>query len=646
MKRSLIFGLIAVLSAGLVFVGCGGSDSETQYINIGGRLVDYVVDDNDEGKLLAALENPLYQVIGVTTNDLTLHDAGAGGIVVIPADKTLVLYAGLIVGTAGLQVEGTLIVEGSGVLTAEATKKVWVTDGQIEVNNGTISIDRVAAIYFNNPGSTIEVPALGTGRVAFRGGNLDISEELIGFDDVKTAFGWVPQGKVTLTGGVAEKITPTALAALETTLTRRLEITAEVASPGDTATELTIPAGLKFTTDDPLFSLTSLTVLGELNASAATLASVVDLTVAGGLLAAQASYTSLTDLIVSNDFEVGVLSGIKTLTVDDGEFIAVSVAGDAEAGLTLKVEEKGEATIDAITGLKEGVIAGILTAEHFENLGTPTTPTLTATAGALVNGIIFTAPEPTVITELAAGGVTTGDFVVPEGKSLPIPAATTLTIASGSTLTYNGSVTIDAAGAGVLKLATAGTAGAKIVGIGTITAGQTAITGAREAVGLADTGSLTITGSANGATIAAVETKPSGLKASAAGAALTQNSAGSNALTIAANTTIDLAGSSTAKLGEIILKGDATPANNGKLTLAATTSKVLIAASGGSDLDGVTSITINGTNITPGSITTATIQTMAAGDFLIQIGGVAVSVIATTSDDVVINSIAVVVGTA
>jgi hypothetical protein len=567
MKRSLIFGLIAVLSAGLLLVGCGnGTDGDTKYINIGGRLVDVEVTTGQATDLSAALLNPNYQVIGVTSADITLPNNGE--IVKIPEGKTVVLYAGLTVGTVGLQVEGTLIVEGSGVLTATATTKVWVTDGQIEVNNGTISIARVGDIYFNNPGSTIEVPALGTGRVAFRGGNLTATANLIGFDDVKTAFGWVPQGEVTLLG-VDEPVKPSDLANIETTLTRRLTITNTVKSPGETGLEaLTIPVGLSFGTDDFLSSLTSLTVLGYLDLTNSTLGSVVDLTVAGGLTAANATYTGLTSLIVSNNFTVGTLTGLNTLTVDGGIFTAASVAGGAE-GLTFKVEEKGDAEITAITGLKEGLIAGILNADSVAAFGTPTTFPLTAAAGALVNGINFTA-ETTTITALApsAAGVTTEDFVVPDDKTLTIPESTTLTIASGSTLTYNGLVTIEATG--VLKLATAATAGARIAGIGTITAGATTITGSWEAVGIADTGALSITGADTGATIAGIETKTSGLKASAAGATITQNAGESNNLVIEANTTIDLDGTET-EVGVIILKNDtaqAAPTNNGKLTLS------------------------------------------------------------------------------
>jgi hypothetical protein len=120
MKKSLIFVLIAVLSAGLLFVGCGqGTDSGTSYVNIGGRLVDIAVDSEDD--LLDALLNPDYEVIGVIEGFGYTTGAALTVVTEIPADKTVVLYAEVVpalVASGGLEVKGGLVVEGSGILAA------------------------------------------------------------------------------------------------------------------------------------------------------------------------------------------------------------------------------------------------------------------------------------------------------------------------------------------------------------------------------------------------------------------------------------------------------------------------------------------------------------------------------------------------
>jgi hypothetical protein len=60
LKKGLIFGLIAVLSAGLLFVACSqGTDGQSTSTVIGGRLVDIEV--TSDADLAAALRNPEYQ---------------------------------------------------------------------------------------------------------------------------------------------------------------------------------------------------------------------------------------------------------------------------------------------------------------------------------------------------------------------------------------------------------------------------------------------------------------------------------------------------------------------------------------------------------------------------------------------------------
>jgi hypothetical protein len=583
MKRSLIFGLIAVLSAGLLLVACSdGSDSSGSSTVINGRLVDVAL--YTEESLASALLNPDYQIIGVIETFQYKTASVLSIVTEIPVGKTVVLYTPIAVGTGGLEVKGELIVDGSGELTAiAATNRVLVSSGHIVVSNGTLSVDNVAAIYSSTPGSVIENPAFNTGGIRFENGTLNITAAVDNLGNIETLFNLVPRGELVL-DEVLEAINPSVLAAtIKTTATRRLSITEPVGhiGAGDPVETLTIPAGMSFNTADPLSNLTSLTVLGDLTATEAKLALVTDLTVAGRLDAVQGLYTKLTALTVSGSFAPPLgINGLTALTVDGplGNFTAPSAGGAPTgdtAGLTLTVNAGGTADIDEITNLKQGTIAGTLIAESFTALvpqgGSATTSALSASAGAIINGVPFTA-ETTEVIELAADAVKTGNFAVAASQILKIPAnddfanLTILTIAAGSTFTYNGQVILEAT-KGKLVLA-GGTTPAKIVGIGTIKAGLTTITGDWEAVG-AD-GTVTIASAAAGATITAVTATE--LKASAAGATIIQNADTGNAFVIGASTIINLGGTGdpAAELGVIILKNDTSAdanTKNGKLTI-------------------------------------------------------------------------------
>jgi hypothetical protein len=644
MKRSLIFGLIAVLSAGLLLVACSdGSDSGGGPSSYGGWLLDREIIGGNEGEFLAALDNPLYKVIGVTTTKLTLTTNR-----VIPADKTVVLFAELDTATFVLEAQGTLVVEGSGVLTAKGGGKVRITDGYVEVTNGKIDVDSVVSIYLRD----IQNQAFGTSQVRFNGGTLNLDTTLASLDDIKTAFKWVPKGTVII-DAVTEKIKPSDLAKIETTAVRRLTITDPVGfvTPGDLVEELTIPAGLTFETADPLPSLKSLTVLGDLTDDAATLANVEALTVAGeGVLEAEkATYAKLTELTVSSAFTAPTALGALTaLTVEaGGAFTTTSSVGGAE-GITLAVANGGAASIAHINGLKASVIEGALTSATgygaFDT-GTSAVTPLSAVAGAVINGITFTGETTNItalsVTEAPLSSVTTENFVVPASKALTIAENTALIIAPTFTFTYDGQVIIEADGSLVLET---GTTSAKIAGTGAITVGgNTVFNGAWEGVGAAN-GTLSITGSANGAVILAdTDANATGLKASAAGATIIQNAVQNNVLAIGAAdhaVKLDLAGTTNGKVGELILRGGAQP---GKLSIPDTGSFISIGAGGtATKLAGLTGFAIGGVSAVNTTFTKDD-YCIDATSFLTQIGattaaGTITAVAAAGGDDVVINS--------
>ncbi|MFP3090970.1 hypothetical protein LQZ21_11665 [Treponema sp. TIM-1] len=579
MKKSLIFGFIAVLSAALLFTGCSqATDSAgTTSISIGGWLVDFEVDTEQE--LLDAFENDDYKVIGVVGSGSTLKigyktGSALSDLNVIPADKTVVLFTEVTPGPT-LTVEGKLIVEGGGNLAASfGAAEVAVTPtGQIQVINGTLTVNGPAAVH----GSPYDDEIFGTPRLVFAGGTLAISGPTATFADVKEALTWVPHGQVTI-ANLIEPIKPSVLTKIQpqTTAVRRLTITAKLASSLETIeteTELIVPPGLTFTTDDPLLTVTKLDVRGNLTLNEAFLARITDLTVSGTLAATKATYSKVKTLTVNSSFLVPTASfpALEDLIVSSGGAFTGSTLGtaDSENGIGLAIAPKGSVTVTQINSLRTSTIQGSLTATGF----TPYAPTpaltdpsqLRVAPGGSINGINF--PEQVIVTALGdVNSVTIDDFTVPEDQGLIIPALKTLVIGAGKTLTYDGQVTIAATGNLVLATGTASVG--KILGTGSITAGVTTINGAWEAVG-ADGGKVTILSAATGATIAA--TAPAtGLKASAAGAKITQGALASNNLVIAADTTIDLAGTDAAAVGKLILTGSATPANVGSVQLAVT----------------------------------------------------------------------------
>jgi hypothetical protein len=660
MKKGLIFGLIAVLSAAFLFVGCsqatdsGGSTS----IQIGDWLVDTEV--SNETDLIAALANDAYKVIGVV-GDAGTNEIGYIGaattlttLTEIPEGKTVVLFAKVAVGSPSLTVAGKVIVEGSGDLVAlYRTNEVVVTaTGQIQVINGTLTVDGPAAIN----GSPYNEEIFGTSRLIFAGGHLNITGPADALVDVAEALVWVPHGQVTI-DSLKEKIKPSELTKIQPqpTAVRRLTITDPIplTTGGETESELIVPAGLTFTTADPLLSVTKLEVNGNLTASDAFLARVTDLAVSGTLTAAKATYTKVAKLTVDSGFNIGSVSlpALEDLIVHSGGAFSTSGSigtASSETGVGLEIAAAGSASVGSIYSLRTSTVQGALIATDF-TLYAPTpaptvAPELKVAANGSVNGIKF--PEEVVVTALGgANSVTIDDFTVPEDLSFTIPAAKNLVIGAGKTFTYDGLVTIAATGNLVLAT-TSSTSFGKIAGKGSIVAGATTITGAWEAVGAtADPGTLTILSAATGATITADGTDATGLKASAAGGTITQNVVASNALTIGAGTVITLGGTTTAPLGAILLKSDAT--NPAKLTLAATSSVLAGAGTGGTALGVASTVTMGGKTIVKGGTLAKEDFEVDAGGLLIKLGGTNAGTITppvAANSDVLINSATAVTG--
>ncbi|MFP3090402.1 hypothetical protein LQZ21_08755 [Treponema sp. TIM-1] len=470
MKKGLIFWLMAVLSAVFLVIGCSqATDDDSGTIMIGERLVDIEV--ATETALIAALLNPDYQIIGFKAGAAATFST----LEEIPVGKTVILFSE-VTPTNGLEVNGTLVVEGGGTLSADSSHRVRVIAGNIEVINGMLSVNSVVDIH----GKNIEIQILGTGKAYFNGGTLEIKSGIRDLSDVKTAFSWVPKGTVLLsTVAITQPIKPSELTQqVPTTALRRLTISLPLVnntSDPDTAETITVPAGMTFTTADPLPALKNLTVAGNLTASVATFNrlenltvsgtltanaalfnNVADLTVAGTLTATAATYDKVKTLVVDGTFNTtaatkAAFNSLESLTVNPGGTFTTtkdigSNATDA-AGITIviKPEDKttvpvtppGSATVGVINKLRTSVIEGSLEANGFSTFDT--NATLTAAEGGTINGVTFPAVTRPITAITAAAGplytVTIDDYTVPRDGELRIGSTSTLIIPTGKVLT-------------------------------------------------------------------------------------------------------------------------------------------------------------------------------------------------------------------
>jgi hypothetical protein len=272
------------------------------------------------------------------------------------------------------------------------------------------------------------------------------------------------------------------------------------------------------------------------------------------------------------------------------------------------------------------------------------------------DNVIYKTGENTVIelTEnylgLAKGTVTlSNDIPIMGTDTMELAGGTVFKIANGKTLSLlsnnTGGVTL--IGDGKLVVGTADTTTGKY---------PTEIVGGSKGWRAVSTGEglikLTATessGSLSGLTITAEGTTAPVLTALGLGATITQNAIAPNTLIIAANTVIDLAGTSGAKVGEIVLRKDTTESgsNHGKLTFAATTSSIKVGdGTGVTELAGADTIKINNVEIGGASDFAKTNFLTNTDGYLNKIVGVADKSIWALNGDILINSTVKVVGTA
>ncbi|MDR1443573.1 MAG: hypothetical protein LBI94_01725, partial [Treponema sp.] len=352
MKKSQLFGLLAALTAVVIFTGCP-TDPDIEYrdkIVEKEKIVekDKIIDNDvmihidtlaeNQAGLVAALANPAYEdkVIGydgstaLASESVTIGEKYA---VYILNGGDLATGSG-----AGLTVEGTLWVGYGAALTVGDSSEPIVVDGGVVnvVTGGTLSIDSADSIQ-DAEGET----ALGTAAVSIVNGKLAYTDGS-GFDTttkIAAALGYITSG--TLDVGEVE-LKPSEVTGI--TIPQNKSLIANTGDTDETATTLIIPAGLVLTTGDDLDSVTELTVYGTLTASSATLKSDgAALTVGANGSASIGAATLLTSTVEGSL----TLNGDLTLDTD----AVLTITAQAE----LSGSDKIIAAAGTITIVAEGV---------------------------------------------------------------------------------------------------------------------------------------------------------------------------------------------------------------------------------------------------------------------------------------------------
>ncbi|GMO36223.1 MAG: hypothetical protein Ta2F_12150 [Termitinemataceae bacterium] len=537
-----VFVALLVSAFAFTVVGCGDPETEyvdkwnTSYVEVGGggfqppegtiyvtseAALRALLQDTNEGT--ANIEGTT--LLGSLSDDLTIP---AGKNLYVSGNATLAKH---------ITVNGTLHVY-SGALTTAAGGKLKI-DGEVVVESRGGLIDGATLAEITDGAATADTTTVGTKVTVKEGGSLTVQSGDIAAaagtykNTLAATWGFADEGSLTVAGGAISDAAATlaAVTALSGLDSGKRTLTVTINSPTDAAsiTSLTIPAGLRLTTDSALTAVTSLTVNGRLTAGSAV--------ITGAATATTVTVGDNARLILnSGSGTIGKLAA--SLEIGVGATFAGTVS-DAD-GKAINIKEA--ATVDIIT-------AG-------------GTAVANVSPGASVNGITI---PGNAVTPAKLTGLTTAILATLE-EDFTVPAGGILEIDSGSTLTIKATKKLTLAGAGA-------TLGAKITGAGKIRVGQSDIVGGVAGWQAVGTGNIVITAdSADESSIAAsaagTTLTATGVNGDATRPSITANvgkTAGNN-LTIAADTTIALGGVGAAPVGSIVLTDNA---NKGKLTLAA-----------------------------------------------------------------------------
>jgi hypothetical protein len=393
------------------------------------------------------------------------------------------------------------------------------------------------------------------------------------------------------------------------------------------------------------------------------------------------SPTAKVDVAISNDSSLLAGSGIvvnpeSTFTVSPGVTLTVpntatvdfsAVTTGATAGPTdpalAPIQISGTIQVGAggtIIGPAPGALTNATDIAKFVNFVGDGKVLLNWGASFTTGGMKLVGPHTTSGTltdhpsyKWSSGGTTDGAQIEINGEGITIrdgpigttPADHVANITTGlnafilkeETLTLETGVTLTI-GDNNFPLAFAGDAGtsggAQLKGTGTVSVAGIKISGGSR--GWRVFGGDTIAIVYDGTTAATIKNRGTGateFTAGGAGAAITVPA--STTLNIGANTTLELAGTSTTAGGVIVLTGDAS--TGAALAFGATTSKLLLGdGTGGTAAAGVATITIGGEAVTSTGLAVG--DYLQKGGVLVQIGGTTAGSIQAGTDDVTLAS--------
>ena len=532
MKKSLIFWFAAATCAAWILVGCesptngdaGAAGAPGTIYLSGSQTTAGIQDAIDSGAPLV--------FAGVTQYDT--------GEVIVPAGRKVKLVGEAAFTTNG---SGTILLEDAGSIQG---------NGKIG-GSGTIIGD--AAISANVSGTLIAYAQIGTGgELTFPGGKAAVN------------------GNVTIgAAGGTGTITPATLGANTLYVVGDLTVNAALTGAATLNVLGDATVGTADQTQDVVWNVKGTLTANKAptTASGSVKANTLDVSQAGAAIS----------LLGTVDVETLKTAGTVVITTDAATGLeADTVTGAATFATDAKIASAdfaGAVTFNGTATLGEVTFNNDVTTTSGSALmlSNDEAVTLAATKSIKVGtDIVLTAGAANVV--LTPGGATT---LTPAAKQLTLGAADltltsgALTVAAGATLTLDkvltvaagaelvvaGNVTVTASTGGLTLTAASATGGAKLSCAGNVTAGATEITGVWQAVG---SGNVAITAVATGATI--TSSADTAVLTAGTGGTITQTAEASNALTIAAATTVALGGDGT-EVGKIVLKGDAN--NPGKL---------------------------------------------------------------------------------
>jgi hypothetical protein len=448
MKQSLIFVLIAVLSAGLVFVGCsndsGSSGSSTAAPDIDGIVIDATVDSQAGLKEALRPDNNFEAIALVLSGgDMTLTD-----VVVIPQGKTLVLLNtdsirhSLTPSISGLNIRGSVIVSENTELYVDDDHQVSIwSSGNIQVQaRGLLTTDaRISVSNYTDAGVSYE--SVLTKNVSYKGGS---TLRITGEGDVFTIAD-INALLNTLTPGTRAVNAPTGASRLELTAklalikpsdvtqlagisdTRRIRLEPALAEDAAT-TALTIPAGAEVTTEVDLENIKTITITnGSLSAPKAVFAALTALNVTTGAFVAP---------VAAPKEEVALAATDSVVTVETIKVVAGSTV-TGESDFEYKKIEGDLVTAPGVvingSEVPEGASKFRTITPTSANTATPTALTLVAGEVVYIEGAYpFTASSVDIPVDAT---------VVVKG-TLKVSTTTTMTAT-----TFKGTINVESGGA-------------------------------------------------------------------------------------------------------------------------------------------------------------------------------------------------------